>query len=186
MPGLPMPLAGASITSWLAASIAAPRRTSSAVLGACSAMTLTAMELATSPAACPPIPSQMAKRGVRKRNESSLCSRTNPTSERAPQEIKVLEPETASASPRPSSGSSQRPGALTGSCAGVSEICVVSEETMSLLSTSNTHNHIADLDFVCVAKRNRLFDDVTVNHSSVCGTKVFKHQSGSLDGKAGM
>ena len=38
MPGLPVPLAAPSITASLAASTAAPRSASSAVVGACAAM----------------------------------------------------------------------------------------------------------------------------------------------------
>ena len=63
MPGLPMPCSAASMTAMLAASTAAPRRTSSAVPGACSPTVSTAMELATSPAAWPPMPSETMKRG---------------------------------------------------------------------------------------------------------------------------
>ncbi len=76
----------------LAASTAAPSRMSSACWGALSAMVLTAMELATSPAAWPPMPSQTAKTGARTRYESSLCSRTSPTSVRAPQARRAVEP----------------------------------------------------------------------------------------------
>ena len=47
----------------LAASIADPSRVASAVCGAVLAMVSTAMELATSPAACPPMPSHTQKSG---------------------------------------------------------------------------------------------------------------------------
>ena len=68
------------------------------------------------------MPSETMKRGVRSRKESSLWPRTRPTSLRAPQEMNSLEPETASAPMRPSTGISARPGALAGSWAGI--VCV--------------------------------------------------------------
>ena len=115
MPGLPRPSSAPLITARLAASIAAPRRVSSAVAGAFSPMVSTAIELATSPAAWPPMPSHTAKHGVRMRNESSLWLLTRPTSERAPHEMNAFLPLVASAPARPSTGMVARPGALTGS-----------------------------------------------------------------------
>ena len=120
MPGLPRPSSAPLMTARLAASMAAPRRVSSAVAGAFSPMVSTAIELATSPAAWPPMPSHTAKQGVRMRNESSLWLRTRPTSERAPQAMKAFLPQVASAPARPSTGIVARPGALTGSCGWVS------------------------------------------------------------------
>ena len=115
MPTLPLPSAAPSMMAMFADSTAAPRSVSSAVAGAFSPMVSTAMELATSPAACPPMPSHTANSGVRSRNESSLWLRTRPTSERAPHEMKALLPEAVSAPARPSTGISARPGALVGS-----------------------------------------------------------------------
>ncbi len=126
MPGLPRPSSAPLITARLAASIAAPRRVSSAVAGAFSPMVSTAIELATSPAAWPPMPSHTAKHGVRMRNESSLWLLTRPTSERAPHEMNAFLPQVASAPARPSTGMVARPGALTGSWG-----CVVSADPSS-------------------------------------------------------
>ena len=82
-------------------------------------MVLTAMELATSPAACPPMPSHTANSGACTRKESSLCPRTRPTSERDPHARVALTPWTVSAPARPSTAISARPGALAGSWAEV-------------------------------------------------------------------
>ena len=118
MPGLPMPLSAPLMTARLAASMAAPSRVSSAVPGAFLPMVSTAMELATSPAAWPPMPSQTAKSGARRRKESSLWPRTRPTSLREPQDRYWLDPWTASAPALPSTGISALPGALPGSWTG--------------------------------------------------------------------
>ena len=63
MPGLPMPLLAASMMAAFAASMAAPNSAGSAVLGAILAIVSTAMELATSPAAWPPMPSHTQNSG---------------------------------------------------------------------------------------------------------------------------
>ncbi len=67
MPSRPRPVSGAVRTSMLAASMAAPSWAESAVAGASLAMVWMAMELATSPAAWPPMPSETAKSGGRQR-----------------------------------------------------------------------------------------------------------------------
>ena len=64
MPGLPRPFTAASMTAAFAASTAAASAAGSAACGAQRAMVSTAMELATSPAAWPPMPSQTAKSGL--------------------------------------------------------------------------------------------------------------------------
>ena len=115
MPGLPRPSSAPLMMARLAASTAAPSRMSSASAGACAPIVSTAIELATSPAACPPMPSLTTNSGVRTMKESSLWPRTRPTSERQPQEMKWFEPDTASAPTRFSTGRIARPGASTGS-----------------------------------------------------------------------
>ena len=85
MPARPRPLAAPSMTLRFACSTAAASAASSGVEGASSAREETAMVLATSPAAWPPMPSATAKSGNRMTKESSLWSRTQPTSVREPQ-----------------------------------------------------------------------------------------------------
>ena len=114
MPGLPLPVLAPSITLAFAASTAAPRRTSSAWSGAFAAMVSTAIELATSPAACPPMPSHTANTGACTRNESSLWLRTRPMSVRAPQASMPLAPFLESVPSRFSTGMTSWPGLATG------------------------------------------------------------------------
>ncbi len=85
MPGRPRPLWAPSMTVRFASSMAAARAAESGTSGAEPASVETAMVLATSPAAWPPMPSATAKSGKRMTNESSLCVRTQPTSVREPQ-----------------------------------------------------------------------------------------------------
>ena len=72
MPGFPSPVSAPLMTASLAASTAAPSSPSSALAGAWLEMARTAMALATSPAACPPMPSQTPNSGLLTRKESSL------------------------------------------------------------------------------------------------------------------
>ena len=85
MPGRPRPLCAPSITARFASSMEAARPAGSGVEGADAARVETAMVLATSPAACPPMPSATANSGKRTTKESSLCERMQPTSVRDPQ-----------------------------------------------------------------------------------------------------
>ena len=102
-------------TAALADSTAAPSAMSSACSGAMAPIVSTAILLATSPAAWPPMPSHTQNSGARTRKESSFWPRTRPTSERAPQERASEQPVEVEAPARLTTGISFLPGALTGS-----------------------------------------------------------------------
>ena len=80
MPSRPRPSCAAFRIAWFAAWTARPSSFASGCSGARSAMTLTAISDATSPAAWPPMPSATTNSGGATTSESSLWSRTQPTS----------------------------------------------------------------------------------------------------------
>ena len=84
MPSRPTPSCTPRSTARFAATTALPSAFASGWAGACSASTFTAISDATSPAACPPMPSATANSGGETTRLSSLWSRRHPTSVRLP------------------------------------------------------------------------------------------------------